>query len=49
MTMLIDSETAFGCFTDFMCVLVPIFVVHNLQMNKRTKTAMILIFLLGLL
>ena len=47
--MVIDSETAFGCLTDFLCVSVPIFVVHNLQMNKSTKAAMIVIFLLGLL
>lgn len=48
-TLITDGEIAFGCLTDFMCVLVPIFILHNLQMNKRTKAAMILVFSLGLL
>lgn len=49
MVMVISSETAFGCLTDFLCVSVPISVLHNLQMNISTKAAMIVVFLLGLL
>ena len=44
-----NSQTAFGCLTDFLCVSVPIFVLHSLQMNKRTKAAIIVMFSLGLL
>lgn len=40
---------AFGVTTDFLCVLLPLFVLHGLQMNPRTKAAIMVILGLGAL
>ena len=41
--------SAIGTATDFICVLVPTFIIRGLQLDKRTKTAMMIVLGLGFL
>ena len=40
---------AFGCLTDFMCAIIPFFVLRQLQMDRKIKSALIIIMSLALL
>ncbi|KAI9812642.1 MAG: hypothetical protein M1827_004631 [Pycnora praestabilis] len=49
LTRLTEVFGAIGCATDFACVVIPIFIFRSLQINKRTKIALYIILLLGLI
>ena len=41
------SLSVIGTLTDFVCVIIPTFIIRSLQMDKRTKIAMIAVISLG--
>lgn len=44
-----DTEEVVGTATDFVCVIIPAFIIRGLQVDRRTKVAMIVIICLGFL